>query len=79
MVALTLNLVSVQPCAGRENRKREIVEIIIFREIKVPGNILVIQYVALSAVPTIGMFCIVAGTTRWYGHSLVIAIHGSGR
>ena len=47
LVALTLNLVSVQPCAGRENKKREKVEIIIFREIKVPGNIPVIQYLAL--------------------------------
>ena len=43
LVALTLNLVSVQPCAGQENKKREKVEIIIFREIKVPGNIPVIQ------------------------------------
>ena len=43
LVALTLNLVSVQPCAGQENNKREKVEIIIFREIKVPGNIPVIQ------------------------------------
>ena len=39
-----LSIVSVQPCAGRENKKWEKVEIIIFREIKVPGNIPVMQY-----------------------------------
>ena len=44
LVALTLNLISVQPCAGRENEKREKVEIIYFREINVPGTIPVIQY-----------------------------------
>ena len=41
---LSVNLISVQPCAGREIKKREKVENIIFREIKVPGNIPVIQY-----------------------------------
>ena len=34
----------MQPCAGREIKKREKVENIIFQEIKVPGNIPVIQY-----------------------------------
>ena len=42
---LSVNLISVQPCAGREIKKREKVENIIFREIKVPGNIPVIQYI----------------------------------
>ena len=48
LVALTLNLVSMQPCAGWENKKQEKVKIIIFLEIKVPGNILVIQYLELE-------------------------------
>ena len=41
---LLVNLISVQPCAGREIKKWEKVENISFREIKVPGNIPVIQY-----------------------------------
>ena len=44
---LSVNLISVQPCAGREIKKREKVENVIFREIKVPGNIPVIQYLPL--------------------------------
>ena len=45
MVALSQNFISVQPCVDQENKKREKAEFIIFREIKVTGNILVIQYV----------------------------------
>lgn len=40
----------MQPCAGREIKKREKVENIIFREIKVPGNIPVIQYTLTNHV-----------------------------
>ena len=42
----------MQPCVGRENKKREKVKIDIFREIKAPGNIPVIQYVVI--LTTIG-------------------------
>ena len=47
MVALSPNLISVQPCVCPENKKREKAEFIIFREIKVPGKIPVIQYICL--------------------------------
>ena len=56
LVALTLNLVSVQPCAGRENKKREKVEIINFRDIKVPGYIPVIQYTCIQKFFAIWIF-----------------------
>ena len=49
--ALTLNLVSVQLCAGRENKKWGKVEIIIFWKIKVLGNIPVIQYSPAISFP----------------------------
>ena len=49
LIALTLNLVPMQPCTGRENKKRQKVKMIIFREIKVPGNIPVIQYYVRAA------------------------------
>ena len=42
LVALTLNLVSMQLCAGREKKMGK-VEIITFWEIEVPGNTPVIQ------------------------------------
>ena len=48
LVALSPNLISVQPRVGRENKKREKAEFIIFREIKVPGNIPVIHYLPIS-------------------------------
>ena len=40
MEALSLNLISAQPCAGQEIKKKmEKVQIITFWEIKVSGNI----------------------------------------
>ena len=43
---------NISACVGQENKKREKAEFIIFREIKVPGNIPVIQYLySLSPGP----------------------------
>ena len=68
LVALSLNLISVQPCAGRENKKWERVEIIIFGELKVSGNMLytvitnilfvsTLQNVDFAHLPTIANNC----------------------
>ena len=61
-----LNLVSVQPCAGRENKERDKVKIIFFQEIKVTGNIHVIQYFIIMIFMGSGWPMFSENTVKWY-------------
>ena len=65
-----LNLVSVQPCAGRENKERDKVKIIFFQEIKVPGNIPVIQYFIIMIFMGSGWPMFSENTVMWYQQDL---------
>ena len=49
--------ISAAVCGPGNKKKGEKAEFIIFREIKVPGNIPVIQYFILTQLKSVGIIC----------------------